>query len=434
MVINAVLTLGTHAVLARMLDPAALGAYFLAFSIVRVASQTGQLGLDRGSVRMVAESEAAGDHAQTSATIKTVLALGLAGGLAIVIIGLPLGNAVLFDRVFDTLDIGPVLLAIALWIVASTLRELVAETFRGFHEIPRATLFGGLVTGTICLAAFVAMWTTGVGSDVYDVIRVTSVASLFVCGLALWQLASQHHWERKGPFRDFREVLAISLPLLVTGLAMVVTREAHLWILASFESERETAVFGVLSRLLILITMPQLLLNRVMAPAIASLSATGNRQRLERLLQMGAVFNGIPAFVTVLVCVVFGRELLGLLYGSYYGEHGHTALALASVGHFINVMSGMAGALLMMTGHERAVMVATVSSGVLAAGATFLFVAKMGLGINGAAMGFALGIAITNVALWAYAWKKTSIRTEFSVHGLMQAVEIVRGELRRGRR
>jgi len=38
------------------------------------------------------------------------------------------------------------------------------------------------------------------------------------------------------------------------------------------------------------------------------------------------------------------------------------------------------------------------------------------------------------VALWVFAWKKTSIRTEFSARGLMRAIEIARAELRRRRR
>jgi O-antigen/teichoic acid export membrane protein len=350
-----------------------------------------------------------------------------------VTVGWPLASELLFDAIFATVDIRPLAGAMALWIVAVTVRELVAETFRGFHEIRRATLFSGLVTGAASLAAYVGMWQLDAPVDLAAVVWVATVVAVLVCGLSLWQLASLHPWAEHGDFRSFREVLSISAPLLVVGVSLLLTREAHLWVLASVETERETAVFGVLNRLLLLITMSQLLLNRVMMPTFAALHARKEKPRLERLLQLGAVMASVPALVIVAICLSFGAEVLRLLFGDYYGQHGHAALKIASVGHLINVMSGMAGSLLMMTGHERSVMRTTVVCGIASVFVTYVLVAHVRLGIEGAATGYALGVILTNVALWAIAWRKTGIWTHFTTRRLAEGIRLAAQELDRRR-
>jgi len=76
-VVTALSGLAISALLARLLTPEEMGAYFLTFSLVSVAAIVAQLGLTQTVVRLVAESM--GTDRPGRARQSVILALRLAG-------------------------------------------------------------------------------------------------------------------------------------------------------------------------------------------------------------------------------------------------------------------------------------------------------------------------------------------------------------------
>src|ERR687898_1002959 len=78
---GAMLGIVTNGLLARLLSPQELGAYFLALSIVSLGAVLGSMGLPKTVVRLVAENMGLGRSGRTRRAIRTVLGLGAVGTL-----------------------------------------------------------------------------------------------------------------------------------------------------------------------------------------------------------------------------------------------------------------------------------------------------------------------------------------------------------------
>ena len=84
----------TNGLLARLLSPQELGAYFLALSIVSLAAVVGSMGLPKTVVRLVAENMGLDRSGRTRRAIRTVLGLGVLGTVCISLAYLLAGDLV----------------------------------------------------------------------------------------------------------------------------------------------------------------------------------------------------------------------------------------------------------------------------------------------------------------------------------------------------
>src|SRR5918998_3851753 len=148
----------SSALLARLLTPQALGAYFLAYSILNVGTSLGQLGLTGTVVRLVAEGMGLNLFGRVRRVISVVLGVGTLGALGVGLAYLLLGDE-LAKAVFNAPALGAITGLVAGWIMVVKLQGLLAETFRGFHDIRLATILGGQTTGAATGVATVALLT-----------------------------------------------------------------------------------------------------------------------------------------------------------------------------------------------------------------------------------------------------------------------------------
>ena len=75
-----------------------------------------------------------------------------------------------------------------------------------------------------------------------------------------------------------------------------------------------------------------------------------------------------PSLGIFLVFVLFGAGVMEIVYGKLYRD-GSTILVILSIGRLVAVWSGAAGITLMMTGHQRSMMVVTLCTGALSVAA-----------------------------------------------------------------
>ena len=108
------------------------------------------------------------------------------------------------------------------------------------------------------------------------------------------------------------------------------------------------------------------------------------------------------------IFVLAGGPLLGLLYGDFYRDSG-LLLALLAIGQSTNVWTGPCGAVLQMTGHQRALLTINLTYGGLAFILSVIFVDDLGLTAVAAFTGGAL--VLQNLTLVVYARAKTGLLT-----------------------
>ena len=399
------LGLSSNILLARLLTPQEFGTYLLIVSVVSAGGLIGCLGLNNATVRFVAEGLGLDQPGRTKRMIRAIIGLGVLGALGAGLAYL-LTNGLL-ESLFGAPALATVAGLIAGWIVISTVQELFAETFRGFHDIRLATLFGslavgnsaGLVTRGLFLVCLAGLWFGRGGVDLRTILLIVVAAgsigalmSGYVLFLKAGSLAENPAEERSKI--ELKDILAVSLPLLVTNLTAFMLVYSDIWILAAFRSQEEVAVYGAAARFMTLVTMPLMIVNAVLPPVIADLYARGEKDRLEQTMRPIATLTGIPALLALGIFVVAGAPILGLVYGDFYRD-GALVLALLSLGKLASVWAGSCGLTLQMTGHQKLMMWISVFSGLLFVVGALWAVQKFGaVGVASVAAG---SVALQNL-------------------------------------
>lgn len=398
----------SSALLARVLRPRELGAYFLVASLVGVATTIGQVGLPAAVMRGVSESVARGDSARAKGSIYAtfrVLGIGLcAMALAIVVVG-----RVVADRVLHSPLVAGALWVAALWAIFSGTQGVTAAVFRGFQD-QRTPALTGVGAGFVALVAFGGFWVErrhiGVAAAVS--VRVIAGALMAIAGgaILLRKLRAMPPESRVAN----RELLEVGAPLLLNGLATYALMQADVWIVGSRCSESDVALYGSATRLVMLVGIPLTLVNVILPPVIAELNTVSDRAHLQGIVRAAASVAGLPALLVLLGFMTFGGSILSIVYGSYYAQ-GATLLVLLSLGQGVNVLAGSCGNVLAMTGHHRELARITVATSVGTVATAMVLVSW--LGVVGVAVATALGVALQNglmvwiarrrVGIWTYA-------------------------------
>jgi O-antigen/teichoic acid export membrane protein len=419
----------TNGLLARLLSPQELGAYFLALSIVSLGAVVGSMGLPKTVVRLVAENMGLDRSGRTLRAIRTVLGLGVLGTLGISLAYLLAGDLVgeLFQPQYSSLLVGVTGL-MAGWIAIAVVQEITAETFRGFHDIRLATLLGGLATGgksggvimrVLLLGILALLWVRSAETSLATVLLVSIGSGSVSVLLSIWLLyakvsslgSSQETQQQEEEPVSAKEVLEDAIPFLAIALTSFMLLSADIWILGALGSGTDVAVYGAASKLVTFVAMPLLIVNLVLPPIVAEMYAQGKMSQLERTLRTFSTLAGIPSLLVLAVFMLLGGPILGLVYSKpiYYSGTAVLVLVILSAAKLIAVWSGSCGLVLQFTGHQTSMLRVSLLTSPL-----FFVVAILATqryGSVGVACAAGLTTTLQNVIMVMLAKRKTGMWT-----------------------
>ena len=140
-------------------------------------------------------------------------------------------------------------------------------------------------------------------------------------------------------------------------------------------------------------------------PVVARLYTTGDIERLQQLVVRAARGVLLFALPTGLVLVVFAPAILEL-FGSGFDD-GATAVRILAIGELVNVLTGFGGVVLVMTGRERDLALCVGIGAALNLGLSAALIPLIGL--DGAAIGTATGLACANLLMAWLAWRRVGV-------------------------
>ena len=210
-----------------------------------------------------------------------------------------------------------------------------------------------------------------------------------------------------------------AVPLLLASGIQAVNAQAGLLLLGLFEPAAEVGKYGVSLRAATTISFLLLAVSYPIEPTIARLYAQRDLDRLQRLVSQtarGVVLLTLPLAIAM---VVFAGPLLHAFFGEGFNGAG-ILLRILAAGEAVNVLTGVCGVVLLMTGRE-----AKVARGI-AAGAAATVVLSLSLipvwGALGAAIATAAGAVTSNLLLTIFAWRSVRIYTPaFGLHWLQRS-------------
>jgi O-antigen/teichoic acid export membrane protein len=383
-------TLGLGVILsglvARLLhDPAVFGAYLMTNTLIIVGSTLAKLGLERALVRHVAGSIGTKELGGARDAIRIALGWGAIGSAGVAL-ALTLGiGRWFFGDVLHSPLVASVIPIAAGWMFAVAMQSLCVETFRGLSRFGMASTFDhliiDLVTALVLGGIFLADRTLDLPAVVGISAAIAAVMLVVTGALLLRQVRTLD-----GPGHVTRQqMFGVARPLLVTNLGIYLLGSGvDLWVLGAFRPDRVVSLYGSASRLVVLVATPLVIFAGVIPPLVAELHAQGRTRQLERALRAGATIAGLPALGILAVFIAFGPFVLETVYGPFYRDAA-AYLTVLAVGRLLAVWAGSCGVALMMTGHQRAMMVITLVSGSVSIAGGLLAAPRFG----------AIGVAVT---------------------------------------
>jgi len=398
--------LAVNALLARLLAPEDMGAYFLSVSVAAFLSALGQFGMPTAVVRMIAESIGKGQSGRAFKAI--VHALVICSGSASLLAVLYLSGV--GDWLAESLFHSELLSDVSLWIALLSclfvFQGLFAEIFRGFHDIRLASLLGGVSTSLFSAMIFGVLWVVQGHAQLSQVLVLSAgaVALSVVISIAL-MLPRCRALQGDGTI-TVREMAGVGWPLCVTSVTVLVAVQGDLWVVGAMLDEKSVAIYGAALRLLAMMTMFHGLAISVIQSTVAELYGQKRMSDIQRMVQGAAFWACVIAGAVLLVFLLFGHTLLGVIFGEDYRQ-GYEPLAVLAFGQFVGMLLGPAGMVLMMTGHQQTMMWVIVLNSTI--GIVLAVALAPVFGLMGIAVSWALTALMQGIAAWWLAYRATGV-------------------------
>lgn len=389
--------------LTRLLSPQQVGAYFLGFSIVTSLGTICLLGLKDALVKLTADSLALGEYKKIGHIFLQVFLLGALGLFVGNVFLMFLGGNWLVVKILNSSILEPFIGILGFWMWVSSIQTLIAEAFRGLQDIRWASLFGaqGAITRLIVVFLLLIIWIYERHASleqVFYVVVYTNTFTAMLGGILLlfrWQTISSTFRSKVKPIRtesvnglselrqswSLKQYLKFSWPFWITSIALLVFTQIDIWVLGMFRTEYEVALYGIITRMVLFVSIPSLLFNTVLPPFVASLYTRKEYHRLEHILRKLTRIASFMALVVFIIYVVWGKTLLNLMYGEFY-EQAYYVLVILSLGKIFQVSGSAAVILMNMGGKHRDFMIITIAIGVMNVIFFFLFVPLWGIYAN----------------------------------------------------
>jgi len=344
-----------NALLARLLAPDEMGTYFLSVSVAAFLSIVGQAGMPVAVVRFVAEALGRGEPGRARvAALKAIFAVVVFGALVSALFVLGVGEWVA-RSLFDSRLMEGTVPWVAVLVFLMALQGVLAEVFRGFHDIRLASWLGGVSASIFSALAFLALWLAEGRGNLTTALMLSAGAVALSTALSAALLVPRLRGLQGEGTISFGALIDTGWPLGVSSLAVMLAMQGDLWVVGAVLGEREAAIYGAALRLLAIMTMIHGLAVSVVQSSVAELYGQGRMRELERLVQGATFIACCVAGVLLLVLALFGKALIGMVFGASYID-AYACLMILGVGQFVGMLFGFTEIILAMTKGQKALM------------------------------------------------------------------------------
>lgn len=402
------LGVATQLVLVRLTGVEAFGHYAYVLAWVSTIGLLATLGTDTTILRFVAAYQARRQWNLLLGVMRWSVLTSLAVSLiAAAIAGLAL---VLLRE-----SISPPLLRTFAWgvavIPALALLQVVGASLRALLKAGRARLPELVIRPLVLLLVSVAAWSVlGKVLTGATVIAIHALSVIVALGVAATWVSHRLPADRtfgRASRANAREWLAVSLPLLFVASMQLIMAQTDTILVGLLVDTRLAGIYAVTTRLAGFTSFVLTAAVAIAAPLIAALHSEERTGELQGLLSLTARGTALATIPIVAILALFGKEILTFFDPAF--AVAYPALMILTVGQCLNVLAGMAGTVLSMTGHQR--VVALVMTGAAFANVALNLALIPHWQIEGAAAATALSVVLWNVLLSLYAWHKLGLST-----------------------
>src|SRR6266704_2498027 len=385
---------------ARLLGPAALGIFSVAWSTTDIISKIGVLGLDNAITTFIARSEAVGDRARSRALFRIAVVLGVAQSIitaVVVILGLRFFN--------NRLHIQPQMVsALALVLCAMpglALYRISTAISRGMKVMQHDIYSRGMTEPIATTLAFLLALAVGFKESSPEVAAIVGTAASGLIALALASTLFRHvppQREVVSPFGEARSLLAYSAPISIYQLINAFIARLDLLMLGYFVGRAPgvtLATVGVYSAVIGTangLRKVNQAFNPIFAPVVARMTATGDHDVAAATYARLAQWMLWILLPLVAVMWLAGGTIL-LIYGPAFRQGG-VWLGIVALASAINAFVALGETVIMVRRPHLNLLHSSITCTVAGAGLLLLIPR---FGVMGAAFGILLPYIVQGV-------------------------------------
>lgn len=390
--------------LSRQLGPDGYGAYAFATAWALLLAVPAMLGLSQLVVREIATYRVRRDWGLTRGLLRRANQVVISASIAICavaaaafsLLGWP--ESSLFEPTLLGLALVPLVSLVA--VRQSAMQGFGAVVLGRVPETlvaPMLMIVLVLALDTVLPAGLSALWAVGA--------QVLAAAFAALIGLYLLRRTLPEEVLLAKPLEDRRRWLLGIVPILVASGIQAVNVQAGTILTGSIAGSEEAGIYSVSVRIALLISFLLLAAVPSLMPTIAELHERGEAEALQRLLMRAARLVFLGSLPLAVGALLFAGRILALFGADF--EAGATALRVLCLGQLVLVATGLAGTILIMVGEAGQTIWA------VAAGTAVNLLVSAALipafGAEGAAVGTAASIIVTNFLMVSLLWRRQRI-------------------------
>jgi O-antigen/teichoic acid export membrane protein len=425
-----------NVLLAGILGKADFGRYSLILTTMVIFSTVARFGFDRLLMCRLVEI-----HPRANRNAVTFLLMNTARVVVVTTLISAVAMAVLLSRFANIQESGQASLLIVTATVAMglmTVLYLMAECFRGCHDLKLATFYDANRTGPLICLVFSLLLLTGwvvTSLTLLQVMLSFLAAQLIVLVLASMDLSrtvgsggsfggdttvdleqiDQTH--ARPPAEEMSSLQPRSLAWAASSIAatqiianLIVLGDT--WVAGATVSAADLGNWSVVTQFVQLIALPLFMINMTFISAIPSLYRQGHTEELQRILQASATSATVISLIPLALLICIPGWVISTVYGPHFMGAARP-LAIISLGKLVFCWTGACGHVLMLTGNERFVLLNNVVSALILL--FFGYLAAISHGITGLAC-IVCGVTIlSNIVNWLVVRATVGIWTHASL-------------------
>lgn len=375
-------------VIARFVGPIGYGGVSLGYTMLTASSIVVVLGLDNGIGRYLPRFDDPGRRRGVLVSAyQIVVPASVLLGAAVALFADQIAA-----RVFTDPGVAPVVRVFGLAIPFAAFVRLTVGTIRGMRSsLPRVLIRE--ITLPVVRFSLVAA-AVFLGYEAVGVAWGYALAYAAAAALAAYYLVGYTPLTADAaPAQDRTELLAFSVPLMVTAAMNLVFQSADTFLLGYLSTTGTVGVYNVVYPLANLLLISLTAFTFIFMPTISGYHAEGRRDRMERTYQLVTKWILFATLPLALAFAAFPRTVIGYTFGFEYAA-GAPALALLALGFFVHVVAGPSGDALMAMGRSRLMMAITVTVAVVNVGLNLALIPRNPL--LGAAAATTVGFLLMN--------------------------------------
>lgn len=337
--------------MARVLGQVDYGIATLGIKVLSFSSAVLLLGLNTGIGRYLPRFESVADRKGVIVSgLEVALPLATAAGLLLWVLADPVATVVL-----RTPDAAAVLQAAAVGVPFAVLVKLTAGVVQGMEQTVPKVLIRNILLPILRFGFIAVVLVVGLGS--------LGIVWAYTAAFALSGLAGLYYivtrtpaMERVKAVRIRRELLVFSAPLMLMTTMMMILTNLDIFFLSYFHSAGEIGTYNVVYPLAELLTMTLSGFSFIFLPTFSRLHSDGKDADMKRIYQVVTKWIFLLTLPGLFLFVLFPEIVIGITFGWKYSE-GALALAVLSLGFFVQSVAGPNMNALTSIGETRAIMV-----------------------------------------------------------------------------